>query len=308
MVTNGNLEKVINTCEQSRVRASPWGFSFRSKKGVGANKEETNDADTVNNVANNVTTVGPTLAGNGVVSSTAITMPTHGMSISYANVTGEPRRKSVNFCTLITPIENGVDVLVPMDSIRAISEQFVNTAYGFFLGKRVAYPTMLATLGVNIDNANKEETNDADTVNNVANNVTTVGPTLAGNGVVSSTAITMPTHGMSISYANVTGEPSRKSVNFCTLITPIENGVDVLVPMDSIRAISEQFVNTAYGFFLGKRGAYPTMLATLGGGSSYGTTMIELRVDVQLKDTNVVAMPKIVEDGFYTCTICIEYE
>ncbi|GKC63877.1 putative reverse transcriptase domain-containing protein [Tanacetum coccineum] len=49
------------------------------------------------------TTVGPTLAGN-----------TPGMS-SYANVTGVPK------------------------SIRAIIERFANTAYGFFLGKRVAY-------------------------------------------------------------------------------------------------------------------------------------------------------------------------
>ncbi|GJS51426.1 stigma-specific STIG1 family protein [Tanacetum coccineum] len=33
-----------------------------------------------------------------------------------------------------------VDVVVPVESIRAISESFANTAYGFFLGKRVAYP------------------------------------------------------------------------------------------------------------------------------------------------------------------------
>ncbi|GJS94448.1 probable leucine-rich repeat receptor-like protein kinase [Tanacetum coccineum] len=34
---------------------------------------------------------------------------------------------------------NGIDVVVPVELIRAISERFVNTAYGFFLGKRVAY-------------------------------------------------------------------------------------------------------------------------------------------------------------------------
>ncbi|GJZ34209.1 hypothetical protein Tco_0579645 [Tanacetum coccineum] len=33
----------------------------------------------------------------------------------------------------------GVDVVVPVESIRAISERFANAAYGFFLGKRVAY-------------------------------------------------------------------------------------------------------------------------------------------------------------------------
>ncbi|GJS16008.1 beta-caryophyllene synthase [Tanacetum coccineum] len=62
---------------------------------------------------------------------------------SYANLfTGELNRKSVNFRSLITPAGNGIDVAVPVESVRAISQQFVNTAYGFFLGKRVAYPVV----------------------------------------------------------------------------------------------------------------------------------------------------------------------
>ncbi|GKA14948.1 retrovirus-related pol polyprotein from transposon TNT 1-94 [Tanacetum coccineum] len=34
---------------------------------------------------------------------------------------------------------NGIDVVVPVESIHTVSERFTNTAYGFFLGKRVAY-------------------------------------------------------------------------------------------------------------------------------------------------------------------------
>ncbi|GJX44060.1 retrovirus-related pol polyprotein from transposon TNT 1-94, partial [Tanacetum coccineum] len=37
-------------------------------------------------------------------------------------------------------VENEANVVVPLESIRDISEQFVNTIYGFFLGKQVAYP------------------------------------------------------------------------------------------------------------------------------------------------------------------------
>ncbi|GKC86766.1 retrotransposon protein, putative, ty1-copia subclass [Tanacetum coccineum] len=44
---------------------------------------------------------------------------TPGMS-SYANVTGVPNRKALNFCTLYTPGGNGIDVVVPVESIRAI--------------------------------------------------------------------------------------------------------------------------------------------------------------------------------------------
>ncbi|GJV91858.1 putative reverse transcriptase domain-containing protein [Tanacetum coccineum] len=61
---------------------------------------------------------------------------------SYANVTGKPSGKKLNIRTLFTPGGNGIDVVVPVDSIRAISERFGNTAYAFFLGKKVAYPVV----------------------------------------------------------------------------------------------------------------------------------------------------------------------
>ncbi|GKD21694.1 hypothetical protein Tco_1223397, partial [Tanacetum coccineum] len=137
-----------------------------------------------------------------------------------------------------------------------------------------------------------------------------------------------------------------KSVNFHTLITPAGNGTDVVVPLESIRAISERYDSTAYGFFLEKRVAYPfssmdSLDSMLENGlwfirnnplilkkwnldvnllkeevsnvliwvkfhgvpvtvfnedglSAIGQAMIELRADVELKDTIVVAMLKLV--------------
>ncbi|GJV32869.1 protein kinase, ATP binding site-containing protein [Tanacetum coccineum] len=61
---------------------------------------------------------------------------------SYANITGKPSGKKVNGHTLFTPGGNEIDVVVPVDSICAISERFANTDYGFFLGKKVAYPVV----------------------------------------------------------------------------------------------------------------------------------------------------------------------
>ncbi|GKA14433.1 hypothetical protein Tco_0694079 [Tanacetum coccineum] len=40
-------------------------------------------------------------------------------------------------------------------------------------------------------------------------------------------------------YANVTSKPSRTKVNFRTLFTPAGNGIDLVIPVESIRAISE---------------------------------------------------------------------
>ncbi|GKB85832.1 retrotransposon protein, putative, unclassified [Tanacetum coccineum] len=71
---------------------------------------------------------------------TTLTGNTLGMSL-YANV-GVPNMKALSFRTLYTPGENEVDVVVSVESIRAISERFANTAYGLFLGKRVAYPVI----------------------------------------------------------------------------------------------------------------------------------------------------------------------
>ncbi|GJX84749.1 hypothetical protein Tco_0335523 [Tanacetum coccineum] len=44
------------------------------------------------------------------------------------------------------------------------------------------------------------------------------------------------------------------------------------------------------------------------GRSSYTRALIEIRADVELKDTIMVAMPKLVREGFYTCTIRVDYE
>ncbi|GJR13544.1 zinc finger, CCHC-type containing protein [Tanacetum coccineum] len=53
------------------------------------------------------------------------------------------------------------------------------------------------------------------------------------------------------SYANVTSKSSGKKLNIRTLFTPRGNGINVVVRVESIRAISERFANTANGFSLG---------------------------------------------------------
>ncbi|GJU79628.1 hypothetical protein Tco_1281993 [Tanacetum coccineum] len=66
------------------------------------------------------------------------------------------------------------------------------------------------------------------------------------------------------SYANITGKPIGEEVE-------------------------------SYGFFLGKKVAYPVVA------NYVARVMIKLRVDVELKDNIVMAMPKITLEGHYTC-------
>nr|GEV48286.1 hypothetical protein [Tanacetum cinerariifolium] len=100
------------------------------------------------------------------------------------------------------------------------------------------------------------------------------------------------------------------------------NGVDVAVPLESIRAnnpfilkkwdpkvnlIKEDVGSVSVWV---KLHGVPMTAFSEGGLSVIATklVMIELRADVQLKDTILVTMPKLIGDGFYMCTICVEYE
>ncbi|GJT26011.1 hypothetical protein Tco_0895948 [Tanacetum coccineum] len=147
------------------------------------------------------------------------------------------------------------------------------------------------TNDVNTDNVNLEtplESNKDDDVNTNAN----VEPTASASLLAF------------VSFATLLkGDASQKSLNSYTLITPARKGVDVVVPLESIRVVSERFANSAYGFFLGKWVAYPVVANYVRNTwSKYGLA------DVELKDTIMVAMPKLVGEGFYMCAIRVEYE
>nr|GEV82011.1 hypothetical protein [Tanacetum cinerariifolium] len=143
-------------------------------------------------------------------------------------------------------------------------------------------------------------------------------------------------HGKS-SYANITGKPSGKKVNVHTLFTPGGSGIDVVVLVDSIRAISERFANTAYSFFLGKKVAYPIVAnyvrntwgkyRLIRSMFSSSTRLFSFQFrsmdgsDAMLKNgpwfirNNPLILKKwhadenlLKEDGHYTCNVLVEYE
>nr|GEV80388.1 hypothetical protein [Tanacetum cinerariifolium] len=194
----------------------------------------------------------------------------------------------------------------------------------------------LTTSGIGLSTKSDDTMNEDTPV--VVTSVVKEGTTTAGNAPGKS------------SYANVTCKPSGKKVNVRTLFTPAGNRIDVVVLVDSIRAISKRFANTAYemasdenllkenvstvpvwvklhgvlvtAFNEDGLSAIATKLGTSlmlnsytsnmcmqsWGRSSYARVMIKLRVDVELKDSIVVAMPKITREGHYTCNFRVEYE
>nr|GEX59736.1 hypothetical protein [Tanacetum cinerariifolium] len=166
---------------------------------------------------------------------------------SYVNIIGKPSGKKVNVRTLFTPGDNGIDVVILVDSIRAISERFANTTYGFFLEKKVAYLV-------------------------VANYVRN---TWGKYGLVRSM--------LSLS----TGLFSFQFSSMHRLDAMLENG--------------PWFIRNK-PLILKKWHPYENLLKE-DGRLSYARIMIELQVDVELKDKIVVAMPKITREGHYTCNV-----
>ncbi|GKC62170.1 cytokinin dehydrogenase 3-like protein [Tanacetum coccineum] len=219
---------------------------------------------------------------------------------SYANITGKPSGKKVNVRTLFTPGGNGIDVVVPVDSIRAISERFANTAYGFFLGKKVAYPV-------------------------VANYVKN---TWGKFGLIRS-MFSSSTRLFSFQFSSMDGldamlengpwfiqnnplilkkwHPNENLLKEDVSTVPVwvkPHGVPVTAfSEDGLSAIA-----TKLGTPLMLDSYTSDMCMQSWGRSSYARVMIKLRADVELKDNIVVAMPKITREGHYTCNVRVEYE
>ncbi|GKC08314.1 zinc finger, CCHC-type containing protein, partial [Tanacetum coccineum] len=187
---------------------------------------------------------------------------------SYVNITGKPSGKKVNVHTLFTPGGNGIDVVVLVDSIRAISECFANTAYGFFLGKKVSYPV-------------------------VANYVRN---TWGKYGLVCSM------------FSSSTGLFSFQFSSMDGLYAMLENVKLHGVPVTAFSDDSLSAIATKLGTPLMLDSYTSDMCLQSWGRSSYARVIIELRADVELKVNIVVAMPKITREGHYTCNFRVEYE
>ncbi|GKC53948.1 retrotransposon protein, putative, ty1-copia subclass [Tanacetum coccineum] len=191
-------------------------------------------------------------------SSTGPTANESGPDVSFVSLSkGEPKCKGLNFHTLITQSGNGADVFVPLESICVVSERYVNSAYGFFLGKWVAYPVV---------------------ANYVRNTWGKYGLNLD----------------MNLMKEDVVNVPVWVKIHGVPVTTFTEDGLSAIATKIGTHLMLDSYTSD--------------MCIQSWGRSSYARAMIEIRDDVELKDTIVVAMLKLTREGFYTCTIRVEYE
>ncbi|GJX74985.1 hypothetical protein Tco_0313580 [Tanacetum coccineum] len=195
---------------------------------------------------------------------------------------------------------NGIDVVVPMESIRAVSERFMNTAYGFFLDKRVAYPVI---------------------ANYVRNTWSKFG--LVKSMLNSSTGLFSFQFSFTDGLNSMLENGSWFIRNHLLILRKWNPDVDLLkedggnvpvwvklhgVPVTAFSKDGLIVIVTKLGTLLLLDSYTFDMCLQSWDRSSYARVMIELRGDVELKDTIVVAMHKIMKERYYTCIIRVEYE
>ncbi|GJR01896.1 putative reverse transcriptase domain-containing protein [Tanacetum coccineum] len=219
---------------------------------------------------------------------------------SYVNVTGKPSEKKLIFHTLFTPGGNGIDVVVLVESIRTISERFANTAHGFFLEKRVAYPVF------------------ANYVRNTWGKYGRVRSMFSSSIGLFSFQFSfmdgldaMLENGMWFIHNNplilMKWHPDENLLKEDVSTIPVWIKLyGILVMAFSEDGLSATATKLDTPLMLDSYTADMCMQSW--GRSSYARAMIELRADVELKDNIMADMPKITREGYYICNIHVEYE
>ena len=66
------------------------------------------------------------------------------VQLSFANIVKDTKEKAkVNFRVLESnEAVDGADVVIPLSSVKQVSDRYANTLYGYFLGKRLAFPVV----------------------------------------------------------------------------------------------------------------------------------------------------------------------
>ncbi|GKC30601.1 putative reverse transcriptase domain-containing protein [Tanacetum coccineum] len=217
-------------------------------------------------------------------------------------VTSEPSRKTVNFRTLNRSADNGADVAVTLEFflLQAISDRFANSVYGFFKGKGIAYHVVkiyvkntwskygLVKLMMNSTNKlfffkfNSKDRMDV---------MLKYGPWFIHNIPLILKKWTLDWNLLKDDVGNVPVWVKFHNVPITAFskdgLSAIETKLGTLLMIDSFTS---------------------AMCTESRGRSSFVRPMIELRADVELKDTIMVDVQKLVGEGFSKCTIRVKYE
>ncbi|GKB96610.1 hypothetical protein Tco_0982747 [Tanacetum coccineum] len=207
-----------------------------------------------------------------------LSLPTHG-----SNLAGNTPSMSSG---------NGIDVVVPVESIRAISERFANIAYGFFLGKRVAYPV--------VANYVRNTRGKFGLVKSMLNSSTRLFSFQFSfmdglNSMLENGPWFIRNHPLILRKWNPDVDLLKEDVGNVPVWVKLHG-----VPVMAFSEDGLSVIATKLGTPLMRDSYTSDMCLQSWGRSSYARVMIKLRADVKLKENIMVAMPEIMGEGYYT--------
>ncbi|GKB43354.1 retrotransposon protein, putative, ty1-copia subclass [Tanacetum coccineum] len=204
---------------------------------------------------------------------------------SYANAAGKPNGKKFNIRTLFTPVGIGIDMVVLVESIQAISDRFANTEYGYFLGKRVAYHV--------VANYVRNTWGKFGLVRTMFNASTILFSfqfsSMDGlDGMLENGPWFIQNNPLILKKWHPNENLFKKDVSIFPVSVKLHGVPVTAFSDDGLSAIS-----TKLGTPLMLDSYTSDMCKQSWGRSSYASVMIELRADVELKDNIVVAMSRL---------------
>ncbi|GJW66962.1 reverse transcriptase domain-containing protein [Tanacetum coccineum] len=175
---------------------------------------------------------------------------------------------SESFPTLTTPV-----ITMAGNALSKSSERFANIAYGFFLGKKVAYPV-------------------------VANYVRNTWDAMLENG-----PWVIQTNPLILKKWHPDENLLKEDVSTVSVWVKLHG-----VPVTTFSEDGLSVIPTKLGTPLILDSYTSDMCMQSWGRSSYARFMIKLRANVELNENIIIAMPKITREGHYTCNVHVEYE
>ncbi|XP_021971471.1 uncharacterized protein LOC110866638 [Helianthus annuus] len=220
--------------------------------------------------------------------------------LSYAESVLNNNSKKVNFRNLASvQKQDGCDVVLPRDSVRAVQEKLANTLYGYFLGDRVAYPVVEYFVRNNWKKFGLQKTMmnaNGFFFFKFADQSGMMSALKAGPWIIRSQPLFL-------NIWSASTKLEKKEVKTLQLWVKIHD-----VPITAYMEDGLSLIATAIGEPKMLDSYTTNMCMDAWGRSSYARALIEISAENDFKEELVIAVPELDGDGFVKEKLYVEYE
>ena len=236
------------------------------------------------------------LAGQGNLQPPVTTEP-----VSFANAVKNLKEKvPVNFREMeSSEVVDGADVVIPLASVKQVTDRYANTLYGYFLGKRLAFPVVdyfaknnWVKYGLDrlMMNANgffffKFKTKEG------MDKMLEDGPWMIRNVPI---ILKMWSASIKLEKEDLKAIPVWVKMHDVPLTAYTEDGLSLIASKIGVPKMLDTYT--------------ATMCAESWGRSSYARALIEVQAGAELKRSVTVAIPSLDGNGYSKVEVKIEYD